>query len=71
MVKDEIVGEVLKAYISLSEKYKDKVSKEFVKRYCRKRLSPHKVPKYIKFVGSIPVNSSGKKVRSLIAKIKD
>jgi acyl-coenzyme A synthetase/AMP-(fatty) acid ligase len=36
------------------------VGEEELRRFCRERLAPHKVPKSVSFVRELPRNSQGK-----------
>lgn len=55
-IPDELRGEVVKAIIVPKEKLK----KEEIISYCRKRLANYKVPRIIEFRESLPKTSSGK-----------
>lgn len=57
-VEDDLLGEAIKAVISLKkDQYSDK--KE-IQIFCRERLGEHKVPKYVEFSRSLPKHQSGK-----------
>ena len=43
------------------------VTRDQVREFCRARLSPHKVPRIIKLIDSIPVDDRGKVRRSALA----
>jgi long-chain acyl-CoA synthetase len=58
-VEDEILGEAIKTFIVLQDSNNGLGPKEIL-GYCKKRLPPFKVPKYIEIVESLPKNSSGK-----------
>lgn len=45
------------------------VTREQVREFCRARLSPHKVPRIIKLIDSIPVDDRGKVRRSALAEL--
>jgi len=55
---DGFMGEEVAAVIRL--KPGSVADDEEVRRYCRDGISRHKVPKYIKFVTSLPLTASGK-----------
>ena len=55
---DGFMGEEVAAVIRL--KPGSVANDEEVRRYCRDGISRHKVPKYIKFVTSLPLTASGK-----------
>lgn len=58
-VEDEILGEAIKTFIVLQDSNNGFGPKEIL-GYCKNRLPPFKVPKYIEIVESLPKNSSGK-----------
>jgi len=63
-VDDEILGEVIKAFVVRSQ---DSPLQELqVKRHCLERLAAYKVPKYVEFVAQLPRTSSGKVQRSVL-----
>jgi fatty-acyl-CoA synthase len=55
---DTFMGEEVAAVIRL--KSGSKANDEEVRRYCRDGISRHKIPKYIRFVTSLPLTASGK-----------
>jgi acyl-CoA synthetase (AMP-forming)/AMP-acid ligase II len=61
-VDDEILGEVVKAYIVRPEG--SQLAEQHVKRHCLEKLAAHKVPRFVEFVAGLPRTSSGKVQRS-------
>ncbi|MEA3297627.1 MAG: class I adenylate-forming enzyme family protein [candidate division Zixibacteria bacterium] len=57
-IRDDILGEAIKAFIVLREELSANVRE--IQDYCRTDLAPHKVPKFIEFVPSLPKYPSGK-----------
>jgi acyl-CoA synthetase (AMP-forming)/AMP-acid ligase II len=57
-VKDEIMGEVIHAYVVLKENHQPDA--KVISAYCRKNLPPYKIPKTIHFFASLPKTHSGK-----------
>ena len=57
-VPDEQYGEEIMACIILKED--EQMTVEEMKQYMRERIARHKVPKYIAFVDSFPMNAAGK-----------
>ncbi|MBR3394414.1 MAG: AMP-binding protein, partial [Firmicutes bacterium] len=57
-VPDEKYGEEAMACIILKEG--QEASEPEIRAYCVERLARHKVPKYIRFVDSFPMNAAGK-----------
>ncbi len=53
-------GEAIVAFVVLREP----AEQEELKAWCRERLAPHKVPKHVEFVGSLPRSPGGKLLRA-------
>lgn len=64
--EDEILGEVIHAYVIPAEG--EELSAQQVKRHCLARLASYKVPKEVHFVSSLPRTASGKVKRSALPK---
>jgi long-chain acyl-CoA synthetase len=60
-VPDAYRGETPKAFVVLHEGAA--ASEALLRAYCRERLSPYKVPRFIEFVESLPRNHAGKLLR--------
>lgn len=61
-VDDEILGEVVKAFIVRPEG--SQLAELHVKRHCLEKLAAYKVPRFVEFVAGLPRTSSGKVQRS-------
>ncbi|WP_185230408.1 AMP-binding protein [Teredinibacter franksiae] len=59
-VADEKCGEVVKLFVVAAD---EKVTEEAVYNYCRKNLTPYKVPKVIVFRDDLPKSNVGKILR--------
>lgn len=57
-IKDEIMGEEVKAYIVPREGAV--LEAEALKEHCRAKMAKYKIPKYIEFVSSLPKTITGK-----------
>ncbi len=55
---DEILGEAMKAYISLVEN--SKLTEDIIRNYCKNHFPNHKIPKEYEFLNSLPKNNSNK-----------
>ncbi|MBM7870364.1 acyl-CoA synthetase (AMP-forming)/AMP-acid ligase II [Clostridium pascui] len=55
-VEDDTLGEAVKAVVVC----KGSITVTDIQTYCKDKLPRYKVPKYIKFISSLPKNSSGK-----------
>jgi long-chain acyl-CoA synthetase len=62
-IRDEKVGEIVKACVVPEKEWIGKVTEEEIKEWCRERLAVYKVPKIIEFVRSIPKTPVGKVLR--------
>lgn len=61
-VPDEKVGERIKAFVVLKEDVKGITGHDLI-QWCRKRVSPYKVPQYIEFRDMLPKSKVGKLLR--------
>ncbi|HXG27501.1 MAG TPA: FadD3 family acyl-CoA ligase [Nevskiales bacterium] len=57
-VPDERLGEVGKAYVVLRPGHT--LDEKSLIAWCREQMANYKVPRYVEFAGSLPVNPSGK-----------
>jgi len=57
-IKDDILGEAIKAAVVLKEGIK--IGEKEIKAFCRKKLADYKVPHIIEFFDSLPKYRSGK-----------
>ena len=62
-VPDSYRGEVVKACVVLKNAYQRAVSQADLRRYCRERLTPYKVPRLVEFRADLPMTASGKVLR--------
>lgn len=65
-VEDELLGQALAAAIVLETG--QTLDSQDIQRHCLHRLSSFKIPKSIRFVGTLPKTSSGKLQRHILAK---
>jgi long-chain acyl-CoA synthetase len=66
----EGVGETIKAYISLKEEYKNKVTKEDLMEWCKENISPYKYPRIIEIIEELPKTLVGKILRRELRKLE-
>ena len=50
----------VKAFIVLKTEYEGKVSPDDIIQFCRERLAPYEVPKYVEFIKELPRSAIGK-----------
>lgn len=65
-VPDSYRGESPKAFISLKDEYKDRITGEEILAFCKKEMAAYKVPREIEFVDEVPKTASGKVLRRLV-----
>ena len=63
-VPDEMLGEVIKAFVVPAKTAT--LDKKAVLRHCKNRLALYKIPKFIEFIESLPKTASGKIQRFLL-----
>ena len=61
-VSDERLGEVAKAFVVRTEGAE--LSAEEVTEWCRANMANYKVPRYVEFVAALPLNASGKVLKT-------
>jgi long-chain acyl-CoA synthetase len=64
-VKDEVRGEVPKAFVIAREEMT--VEEKELRSFCREKLPNYKVPKYIEIVADLPRTPSGKILKRMLA----
>ena len=62
-VPDDYRGEAVKACVVVREEYTTRVSEDELRKYCRDRLTPYKVPRVVEFRAELPMTVSGKVLR--------
>jgi acyl-CoA synthetase (AMP-forming)/AMP-acid ligase II len=65
---DELLGEAIKAFVSLSNNAT--ISKKDIISFCQKKSPPHKVPKEIEIMKTLPKNISKKIDKVLLKKLE-
>ena len=69
-VEDDLLGEAIKAYVTVANPEQSSVISEDVIRICGKRLPSYKIPRYVKIVPSLPKNDSGKILKEKLKKME-
>ncbi len=60
---DELLGESILAYVVLKQSSDMKNAEQSIKDHCAERLPPHKQPKNIRFLDTLPKNAAGKIIK--------
>lgn len=63
-IPDDLKGEVPKAFIELKDG--ETASEQEIKKYCKEKMAPYKVPVSVVFLDEIPRSASGKALRRLL-----
>jgi long-chain acyl-CoA synthetase len=66
-IPDPAKGEVIKAFIVPSAKYRDTITAAEIADWARERISSYKVPKVIEFRDELPMSGVGKTLRRILA----
>ena len=64
-------GQTIKAYISLKEDYKGKVTKEDLMKWCQDNISPYKYPRIIEIIDELPKTLVGKILRRELRQLEE
>jgi acyl-CoA synthetase (AMP-forming)/AMP-acid ligase II len=59
-VPDQRLGQVGKAFVVPLQHAKGAVSEEDLMAWCRERMAGFKAPRYVEFLGELPLNATGK-----------
>jgi long-chain acyl-CoA synthetase len=62
-VPDEYRGETVKAFVALSDSYRDKVGPEDLIAFCKARMAAFKYPRMVEIIDDIPKTPTGKFLR--------
>lgn len=62
-VPDSYRGETVKAFVSLSENYRGRITTDELLAFCKERLAAYKYPRIIEIIDEIPKTATGKVLR--------
>ncbi|MFX1451368.1 MAG: AMP-binding protein [Promethearchaeota archaeon] len=62
-IPDDVVGEIIKAFVKLKPESKGKVTEEQIIEWAKENMAGYKYPREIEFVGFIPKSPVGKVLR--------
>lgn len=65
-VPDEYRGETVKAFVSLRDEFKDRVTSDELIGFCKERMAAFKYPRQIEIIDEIPKTTSGKVLRRVL-----
>jgi acyl-CoA synthetase (AMP-forming)/AMP-acid ligase II len=63
-VNDDLLGEAVKAVITIDKSSEDKITVDFIREYCAARLAAYKIPSIIELKNRVAISSTGKKIKS-------
>ncbi len=67
-IADAYRGEAVKAYVVLTEKFKERTCPEEIVQFCKDKMASYKAPVQIEFVNDLPKTSVGKVWRRALSK---
>lgn len=65
-VPDEYRGETVKAFVSLKEGYKGRVTPEMIIDFCRQRMAAYKYPRIVEIMPDLPKTPFGKILKRVL-----
>jgi len=63
-VEDEMLGESIKAFVVPAGR--DGLDEERIIRFCKERLPPYKVPRYVEVIRELPKSEAGKVLKAVL-----
>lgn len=60
---DKETGEAIKIWVMLKKEWKDRISAEDLRSWCKENRTHYKVPKYVEFIDMVPKTPVGKVLR--------
>ncbi len=68
-VPDSYRGETVKAFVSLRDEFKEKVTGEELIEFCKERMAAFKYPRQVEIIEEIPKTTSGKVLRRVLRQL--
>jgi acyl-coenzyme A synthetase/AMP-(fatty) acid ligase len=65
-VKDPEKGENIKAFCTLQQDYKGKITEQEIIDWAKENMAAYKYPRVVEFVGSLPKSAVGKILRRVL-----
>ncbi|MHA1786383.1 MAG: class I adenylate-forming enzyme family protein [Candidatus Helarchaeota archaeon] len=62
-IPDDVVGEIIKAYVKIKPEYKGKVTEQEIIDWAKENMAGYKWPRQLEFISSIPKSPVGKTLR--------
>ncbi len=60
---DSEMGEVIKVWVVLKEEWKERITEDELRQWCKENMTHYKVPKYVEFRDELPKTMVGKVMR--------
>jgi len=67
-VPDDLLGEAIKAFVTVTDPRHPKITKDDIVKACNKVFPAYKVPRHVEFIDAIPKNSYGKVMKEELKK---
>jgi acyl-CoA synthetase (AMP-forming)/AMP-acid ligase II len=65
-VPDELLGEAIKANITVDRSSLGEMTEDRIREYCAQSLAGFKIPKYIEIRDNLKISATGKKIKSTL-----
>jgi long-chain acyl-CoA synthetase len=63
-IEDELLGEAVKAIITVDRSNYEKLTVDYIKHFCAEKLASFKVPKVIEIMDKVTISLTGKKIKT-------
>jgi long-chain acyl-CoA synthetase len=68
-VPDAYRGETVKAFVALTDEYRQTVSPEDLIRFCKERMAAYKYPRIVEIIDEVPKTLTGKYLRRRLREV--
>jgi long-chain acyl-CoA synthetase len=68
-VPDAYRGETVKAFVALTDEYKDAVTPDDLIRFCKERMAAYKYPRIVEIIDEVPKTLTGKYLRRKLREV--
>jgi len=68
-VPDAYRGETVKAFVALTDEYKDAVAPDDLIRFCKERMAAYKYPRIVEIIDEVPKTLTGKYLRRKLREV--
>ncbi|MEJ2166505.1 MAG: long-chain fatty acid--CoA ligase, partial [Desulfobacterales bacterium] len=68
-VPDAYRGETVKAFVALTDEYKDAVTPDDLIRFCKAQMAAYKYPRIVEIIDEVPKTLTGKYLRRKLREV--